>query len=173
MLLFALLGSALVRERGPLPPAEPTTTSLSARAAVVVAWVYVLAFGSPVILNAAHLLQNGRLPSFLGLFTMYGAPWLGIFEGRLFVVPLAGFLMVTLAAAWAAWLVWRGSRLGGLLTLSLLPLEATWFRTGIQSQFGGNSVTSPLRAMPGAPGPASQNCTRSAWRLQRWTEGGR
>jgi hypothetical protein len=46
--------------------------STSARAAAVLTWTYVAAFGSPVIPNVAYLLQNGTLPAFLDLFTMYG-----------------------------------------------------------------------------------------------------
>jgi hypothetical protein len=38
------------------------------------------------------------------------------------------FLVVALAASWAAWLVWNASRTGAVMTLVLLPLEAVfWF----------------------------------------------
>jgi hypothetical protein len=42
---------------------------------------------------------------------------------------LIAFLVITLLAAWAAWLVWSASMLGGILTVVLLPVEA-WFWIG-------------------------------------------
>jgi hypothetical protein len=40
---------------------------------------------------------------------------------------LIAFLIVALAVAWAAWLVWKGSRVGGILALVLLPVEAVFW----------------------------------------------
>ena len=130
LLLFALLGFVLTREDG-FAPGQPTAGSRSgmssAQSAAVVTWVYAAAFGCPIIPNAAYVLQNGSLPWFLDAFAMYGGPWSVPFEEGTVVLLLTGFLIVTLAAAWAAWLVWNGSRFGGVLGLALLPLEAAFW----------------------------------------------
>ena len=86
--------------------------------------MYAAAFAGPVIANVAFLLQNGRLPWFLDIFTMYGGPWLDGAADSTVVILLLGFLLVVSVAAWAAWLVWNGSRQGVLLSLALLPVEA-------------------------------------------------
>ncbi len=44
----------------------------NARIAAVLTWVYAAAFGPPAIPVTAYLLQNGKLPTFLGLL---GFPW--------------------------------------------------------------------------------------------------
>ncbi|MGH2604262.1 MAG: hypothetical protein ACRDJ9_33355 [Dehalococcoidia bacterium] len=58
---------------------------------------------------------------------MYGGPWSVPFDEGKLLLLLTGFLVVTLAAAWAAWLVWNGSMLGGVLGLALLPAEAAFW----------------------------------------------
>lgn len=130
LLLFALLGYVLTRGDGSAP-GQPTvghqSRTVSAQSAAVVTWVYVAAFGAPIVPNAAYIAQNGRLPQFLDAFAMYGGPWSDPFEEGNFLLLLTGFLIVTLAAAWAAWLVWNGSTLGGVLCLALLPAEAAFW----------------------------------------------
>jgi Ca2+/Na+ antiporter len=130
LLLFAVLGFVLTREDNSAPgqpTAEPQTRMRSAQSAAVVTWVYAAAFGAPIIPNAAYIAQNGRLPWFLDAFPMYGGPWADPFEEVKVLLLLTGFLVVTLAAAWAAWLVWNGSMLGGVLALALLPAEAAFW----------------------------------------------
>ena len=130
LLLFALLGWVLTRQDGSVPSqstAEPQTRMRSAQSAAVVTWVYAAAFGAPIIPNAAYIAQNGRLPRFLDAFAMYGGPWAVPFDEGKVLLLLTGFLIVTLAAAWAAWLVWNGSKLGGVLALALLPAEAAFW----------------------------------------------
>lgn len=128
LILFALLGWVLTRGDGSAP-GQPAVghQSKSAQSAAVVTWVYVAAFGAPVIANAAFVAQNGRLPRFLDAFAMYGGPWSVPFDEANFLLLLTGFLVVTLAAAWAAWMVWNGSRLGGVFCLALLPAEAAFW----------------------------------------------
>ena len=99
----------------------------NARIAAVLTWIYAAAFGIPAVPVAAYLLQRGRLPRFLDLFPMYGGPWSSRLVDGDFVVLLIAFLIVTLIAAWAAWLVWNGSKAGAVLSLVLLPLEAVFW----------------------------------------------
>jgi hypothetical protein len=130
LLLFALLGWVLTREDDSAPgqpTAELQTRMRSAQSAAVVTWVYAAAFGAPIIPNAAYIAQNGRLPWFLDAFAMYGGPWAVPFEKAKVLLLLTGFLIVTLAAALAAWLVWNGLKSGGVLGLSLLPAEAAFW----------------------------------------------
>lgn len=123
LLLFALLGWVLTRQDGSThvsPTAGRVSGMRSGRGAAVVTWVYAAAFGAPIVPIAAYIAQNGRLPRFLDVFTMYGGPWAVPFDEGKVLLLLTGFLIVTLAAAWAAWLVWNGSRLGGVLALALV-----------------------------------------------------
>lgn len=129
LLLFALLGLALLREDGPVQHGPPAAGGgRDARTFAVLTWVYVAAFGSSSIPIAAYLVQHGTLPSFLGVFTMYGGPWSARVQTGTRVLLLLAFLVVTLGAAWAAWLVWNGSKAGAVVSLVLLPVEAAfWF----------------------------------------------
>lgn len=98
-----------------------------ARIAAVLTWIYAAAFGVPAVPVSVYLLQHGELPMFMDLFRMYGGPW-DVIEDRAFVTLLIGFLVVLLAAAWVAWLAWKGLRAGVVLGLALLPVEAVfWF----------------------------------------------
>ena len=98
-----------------------------ARIAAVLTWIYAAAFGVPAVPVSVYLLQHGELPMFMDLFPMYGGPW-DVVEDGTFVALLMGFLVVILAAAWAAWLAWKRLRAGVVLGLALLPVEAVfWF----------------------------------------------
>jgi hypothetical protein len=100
----------------------------NARIAAVLTWVYAAAYGIPAIPVSLYLLERGSLPSFQGMFEMYGGPWWIPLYGETFVAPLAVFFVVTLVAAWAAGLLWKGSNGGAVLSLVLLPVEALfWF----------------------------------------------
>ena len=129
LLLFAVLGLVLTldADQSDRRPAAPEPASRSARAAAVLTWTYVAAFGSPVIPNVAYLLQNGTLPAFLDMFTMYGGPFSVRLSDGALVAALLAFLVITLVAAWAAWLVWNGSKVGAIVGLALLPLEAVFW----------------------------------------------
>lgn len=98
-----------------------------ARIAAVLTWIYAVSFGVPAVPVSIYLLQHGELPIFMGLFPMYGGPW-DVVEDGAFIALLMGFLVVILAAAWVAWLAWKGIRAGVVLGLALLPVEAVfWF----------------------------------------------
>jgi hypothetical protein len=98
------------------------------RIEAILTWIYAAGFGGCTIPVAAYLRRHGRLPRFFDLFEMYGGRWSARFGQDAFVLLLLVFLAVTLAASWAAWLVWNASTAGGVLTLAVLPVEAVfWF----------------------------------------------
>jgi hypothetical protein len=97
------------------------------RAAAVVTWVYAAGFGVPTVPVAVFLLTQGRLPSFLDLFDMYGGPWSSRLEPEKFVALLGAFLGVTGVAAWSAWWLWRGRKAGAVLNIALLPVETIFW----------------------------------------------
>ena len=95
-----------------------------ARVDAVLTWVYAAGFGLPAIPIAVyHLNTAGLLPRFFDLFSMYGGPWSDQYNAGPFAALLIAFLLVLMASAFAAWLVWRGSRAGAVLSLALLPVE--------------------------------------------------
>jgi hypothetical protein len=124
LLLFAGLGLTLVRRSG-RPEAQRAATP--ARAFAMVTWVYVAGFGSASVPVAASLLETGQLPSFFGIFRMYAGPWSVGASPRTLLVLTTAFFALTLTAAWAAWLVRRGSRAGAVLASALLPVEALFW----------------------------------------------
>jgi hypothetical protein len=99
----------------------------NAQIAAVLTWAYTAGFGIPVAHVAPYLVRHGKLPTFFGMFPMYGGPWSSRFGTRTFVTLLGAFAVVTLIAALAGWLVWQGSRTGGVLSLALLPVEAVFW----------------------------------------------
>jgi hypothetical protein len=99
----------------------------SARAAAIVTWVYAAGFGLAAVPVSIYLLQNGRLPTFLGLFEMYGGPWSASVSDTTLVARLLMFLGLTLVTAWSAWLLWVGRKSGAVLNLAVLPVEAVFW----------------------------------------------
>ena len=99
----------------------------NARIAAVLTWVYAAGFGLATIPVAIYFLRHGRLPVFAGLFETYGGPWSARLQQRTFAMMLMAFLIVTVAAAWAAWLLWNGSKSGVVFALVLLPIEAVFW----------------------------------------------
>jgi hypothetical protein len=98
------------------------------RLEAVLTWLYAAGFGGATIPVAMYLRRRGRLPTFFGLFEMYGGTWWHRSPQRTFVWLLMAFLLTTAAASWVSWLVWNASRPGAVLTLILLPVEALfWF----------------------------------------------
>ena len=99
----------------------------NARVAAVLTWGYVAAFGIPAIPVSVYLLQRGELPTFLDLFPMYGGPWSTSLGPGTFIMLLIAFLFLTLVAAWAARMAWKGSKTGAAIGLVLLPVEAVFW----------------------------------------------
>ena len=121
-----------------------------ARIAAVLTWVYAAGFGISTIPVTLYLSRRGTLPTFFGLFEMYGGPWSSRVSERTFVWLLIAFLIVALAVAGAAWLVWRGSRVGGVVAMVLLLVEAVfWIGFACRSH--------------GCSGPHGQPTTWTAW----------
>ncbi len=130
-LMCAVLGAVLVLAAGePESRARRNTAPATARGVAILTWTYAAGFGGAAIPVAAYLSQNGTLPRFLDVFTMYGE---GSLSERLsdtgLTVAMLAFFMVTLAASWAAWLLWTGSKFGAVFALLLLPVEV-WFWIG-------------------------------------------
>jgi hypothetical protein len=98
-----------------------------ARAAAVTTWIYAAGFGVPAVPVAVYLMTEGRLPTFLGLFDMYGGPWSSRLKPEQFVALLTAFLVPTGMAAWSAWGVWRGRKAGAVVNLAVLPFEAIFW----------------------------------------------
>jgi hypothetical protein len=99
-----------------------------ARIDAVLTWIYAACFGLPTIPIAVyHLQTGGLLPWFFDLFPMYGGPWSDRFDAGTFAALLIAFLLVLMASSFAAWLVWRGSRAGAVLSLVLLPIEVVFW----------------------------------------------
>jgi len=99
----------------------------SARTAAIVTWVYALGFGLPTIPVAVHVMRTGQLPSFVGMFDMYGGPWSANVSDSTFVALLLLFGAVTLVVVCSAWLLWQRRRSGAVLNLAVLPVEATFW----------------------------------------------
>jgi hypothetical protein len=73
--------------------------------------------GSPKVAAEAQQVEQGRGKTWSRARSEVSVPY------RL----LMAFFVVTLLVAWAAWLVWNESKLGGVLTLGLLPVEASFW----------------------------------------------
>jgi len=98
------------------------------QAEALMTWLYAAGFGGSTIPVAIYLARRGRLPTFFGLFEMYGGPWWSRYGRRTFTWFLLAFFFVAGLAAFAACLVWTASKLGAVVTLIVLPVEATfWF----------------------------------------------
>lgn len=93
----------------------------------VVTLVYAAAFGLPAPWVGDFLQREGRLPSFFGLFDMYGGPWSDTMPPDAFRDRLYAFLGMTGLVAGTGWLLLRRSRTGGVLNLALLPVEAVFW----------------------------------------------
>ena len=98
-----------------------------ARIDAVVTWVYAVGFGLPVIPIAIYHLNTGRLPTFFGMFQMYGGRWSDRFTPGVFAALLLAFLLVLIVTSFAAWLVSRGLRVGAVISLALLPVEIVFW----------------------------------------------
>jgi hypothetical protein len=84
-------------------------------------------FGIPAPFVASYLLRERMLPSFMGLFDMYGGGVFDRFSPEAFAVVLGLFAALCALEAHAGWLLWNGERLGALMTLALVPIEVMFW----------------------------------------------
>src|SRR2546423_7941429 len=87
-------------------------------------WLVAAGFGIPAPFVASHLLRERALPSFMGLFPMYGGGLFQRFSPETFSVLLGLFTALCAFEVYAGWLLWNGEQLGALITLALVPMEA-------------------------------------------------
>ena len=104
----------------------------TARVAAVVTWVYVGGFGGFAIPVAVYLNRQDRLPTFLGLFQMYGGRWSAELSQAEFTSRLVAYAGLTALTGWSAWLLWRADSdrrrvQGAVLNVALLPVEAIFW----------------------------------------------
>lgn len=97
------------------------------RGAAVLFWLIATGFGLYAFSAAAHLLQHRELPMTAFGFRAYGGGWFERFSPEAFAVLLGLFVGVCAVEAFAGWLLWTGSRTGGILTLALLPIEIAFW----------------------------------------------
>ena len=98
------------------------------RVAAGMTLAYAAGFGLSTIPVAVHLRNTGRLPSFFGLFDMYGGPWFDTLPPEEFTGRLLAFLGVTAAAGATGVVLLRRPRAGGAANLALLPVEAVFWQ---------------------------------------------
>ena len=99
----------------------------AARAAAVLFWLIAAGFGLYAFPAAAHLLQHGELPMTSFGFRAYGGGWFERFSPETFAILLGLFVGICAVEVFAGWLLWTGSRAGGVLTLALLPFEIVFW----------------------------------------------
>jgi hypothetical protein len=95
-------------------------------AAASLVWISAIGLGIPCILAIRNLRAGLGIPLVLG-FPAYGG---GAFErrGLQTTIPLlVGFLLVAFLEAGAAWLLWRGQKLGAIASITLLVPGAVYW----------------------------------------------
>jgi len=97
------------------------------RVSAVLTCFIQVGFGAPTPFVAAYLLNHGKLPTFMGLFPMYGAGFYERLSARGFVVSLAIYAAVCAAGFFSGVLLWSGAKVGAYMMIALLPLEAAFW----------------------------------------------
>ena len=90
-------------------------------------WLVAAGFGAPAPFVASHYLRERQLPSFMGLFPMYGGGPLDRVSPEVFAVILGLFTALSALEAYAGWLLWNGETLGVWMTLAVLPIEVMFW----------------------------------------------
>ncbi len=98
------------------------------RGAAVLFWLISAGWGLFAFPTAAYLLEHRELPmAMFGGFRAYGGGWFERFSPESFAILLGLFVGLCAVEAFAGWLLWNGSRAGGILTLALLPFEIVFW----------------------------------------------
>ena len=103
------------------------TDLIAVRGAAVLFWLIAAGFGFFAFPAAAHLLQQRELPMTMFGFRAYGGGWFERFSPETFAILLGVFVGICAVEVFAGWLLWTGSRAGGILTLLLLPVEIVFW----------------------------------------------
>jgi hypothetical protein len=90
-------------------------------------WLVAAGFGIPAPFVASYLLRERALPSFMGLFPMYGGGPFDRLSAEVFAVLLGLFAAVCALQAYAGWLLWNGQQLGALIALVVVPIEVVFW----------------------------------------------
>src|SRR5256885_16539574 len=90
-------------------------------------WLVAAGFGIPAPFVAFYLLREHKLPSFMGLFPMYGGGPFDRLTPEVFAVLLGLFTALCAFEAYAAWLLWNGQQLGAVITLVVIPVELAFW----------------------------------------------
>jgi hypothetical protein len=100
---------------------------LALKASAVVMLLVAAGFGIPAPFVASHFLRERTLPTFMGLFAMYGGGLFDRYSPEVFGVLLGLFTALCALEAYAGWLLWNGEKLGAVITLALLPIEVVFW----------------------------------------------
>ncbi|MGI8877441.1 MAG: hypothetical protein ACR2G8_02385 [Candidatus Limnocylindria bacterium] len=100
---------------------------LALKASSALMWLVAAGFGIPAPFVAFHFLRERTLPSFMGLFPMFGGGLFDRFSPEVFATLLGLFTALCALEAYAGWRLWNGEQLGALITLGLLPLELVFW----------------------------------------------
>jgi hypothetical protein len=95
--------------------------------AALTLWLLAAGFGLPAPFVGLYLLRRDELPSFFGLFRVYGGGFFEAFPKTIFVLLLAAFSALGVAEVWSGILLWRDSDAGVTLALALLPIEIVFW----------------------------------------------
>ncbi len=90
-------------------------------------WLVAAGFGIPAPFVASYFLRERTLPTFMGLFPMYGGGLFDRFSPEVFAVFLGLFTALCGLEAYAGWLLWNGQQLGAVMTLALLPIAVVFW----------------------------------------------
>jgi hypothetical protein len=100
---------------------------IALQASSVLMLLVAAGFGIPAPFVASYFLRERTLPSFMGLFPMYGGGPFDRFSPEVFAVLLGLFTAICALEAYTGWLLWNGERLGALITVVLVPFEAVFW----------------------------------------------
>ena len=90
-------------------------------------WLVAAGFGIPAPFVASHFLRERTLPSFMGLFPMYGGGLFDRSSPEVFAAILGLFTALCALEAYAGWLLWNGETVGALMTIALVPIEVVFW----------------------------------------------
>ena len=97
------------------------------QASSALSWLVAAGFGIPAPFVASYFLRERTLPTFMGLFPMYGGGLFDRFSPEVCAVLLGLFTALSAIEAYAGWLLWNGEPLGAGMTLVLLPIEIAFW----------------------------------------------